>query len=86
MTMSMAIFALIAWLKRPYGGNKAQVKVNGIGKTESILMWFVALIVSLIFFFIFRHFNTANIIPSTISVTTSFIAVHLTFRRSRFFR
>lgn len=26
--------------------------------------------------------NTANIIPSTISVTTSFIAVYLTFRRS----
>lgn len=30
-------------------------------------------------------FNTANIVPSTISVTTSFIAVYLTFRRSPFF-
>lgn len=85
MTMPMAIFALIAWLKHPYGSNKAQVKVNSIGKIESILMWIVALIVTLIFFFILRHFNTANIIPSTISVTTSFIAVYLTFRRSRFF-
>ena len=27
-------------------------------------------------------FDTANIIPSTISVTTSFVAVYLTFRRS----
>ena len=29
--------------------------------------------------------NTANIIPSTISVTTSFLAVYLTFRRSPYF-
>ena len=37
------------------------------------------------FYFILRAFNTANIIPSTISVTTSFIAVYLTFRRSPYF-
>lgn len=29
--------------------------------------------------------NTANIVPSTISVTTSFIAVYMTLRRSPFF-
>lgn len=31
------------------------------------------------------HFNTANIIPSTISVTTSFLAFYLTFRRSAYY-
>ena len=30
-------------------------------------------------------FNIASIVPSTISVMTSFIAVYLTFRRSPFF-
>ena len=30
-------------------------------------------------------FHTANLIPSTISVTTSFLAVYLTFRRSAFY-
>ena len=29
--------------------------------------------------------NTANMIPSTLSVTTSFLAVYLTFRRSPYF-
>ena len=33
MTMPMAIFALISWLKNPYNGNKAEVKVNSIGKS-----------------------------------------------------
>ena len=37
------------------------------------------------FYFILKHFNTANILPSTLSVTTSFLAVYLTFRRSPYF-
>ena len=30
MTMPMAVFALVAWLKNPYKGNKAEVEVNTI--------------------------------------------------------
>ena len=81
MTMPMAVFALIAWLKNPYKGNKAEVKVNSIGKTEQLLMWLLSLIVTVAFYFILKRFNTANIIPSTVSLTTSFLAVYLTFRR-----
>ena len=81
MTMPMAVFALVAWLKNPYQGNKAEVKVNSIGKAEQLLMWLLCLIVTVAFYFILKHFNTANIIPSTLSVTTSFLAVYLTFRR-----
>ncbi len=85
MTMPMAIFALISWLRNPYKGNKAEVKVNSIGNAEQILMWLVTAIVTIAFYFFLAYFNTANIIPSTISVTTSFLAVYLTFRRSPFF-
>ncbi len=28
MTMPMAVFALISWLRNPYRGNKSEVKVN----------------------------------------------------------
>lgn len=85
MTMPMAIFALISWLRNPYNGNKAEVKVNSISNTEQILMWLATAIVTIAFYFILAYFNTANIIPSTISVTTSFLAVYLTFRRNPFF-
>ena len=81
MTMPMALFALISWLKNPYKGNKAEVKVNSISKAEQFLMWLLSLIVTVAFYLILKYFNTANIIPSTISVTTSFLAVYLTFRR-----
>lgn len=85
MTMPMAVLALISWLKNPYKGNKSEVKVNSISKKETLFMWIITLFVTVMFYFILKHFNTANILPSTISVTTSFIAVYLTFRRSPYF-
>ncbi len=85
MTMPMAIFALISWLKNPYNGNKSEVKINSLNKIEVAFMWVITIIITVIFYFILKAFNTANIIPSTISVTTSFLAVYLTFRRSSFF-
>ena len=85
MTMPMAAFALISWLRNPYKGNKAEVVVNSIGKAEQGFMWVATAAVTVLFYFILGYFNTANIIPSTVSVTTSFLAVYLTFRRSPYF-
>lgn len=85
MTMPMAVIALISWLKNPYKGNKSEVKVNHISKKEWIFMWLLTAVVTYIFYFILDIFNTANIVPSTISVTTSFLAVYLTFRRSPYY-
>lgn len=85
MTMPMAVFALISWLKNPYNNNKSEVKVNTVSKKEYIFMWCLTLIVTVVFYFILDFFNTANMIPSTLSVTTSFVAVYLTFRRSPYF-
>ena len=85
MTMPMAVLALIAWLKNPYKGKKSQVKVNEISKKETAFMLVLSVLVTVLFYFILKYFNTANLIPSTISITTSFIAVYLTFRRSPYF-
>jgi len=85
MTGPMALFALISWLCNPYKGNHAEVAVNRIGKREYSFLYLATAAVTLGFYFILAHFNTANIIPSTLSVATSFIAVYLTFRRSPYF-
>ena len=85
MTMPMALFSLIAWLKNPYNGNRAEVEVNRISKRENIFMWVLAIAVTAVFYFILEFFDTANIVPSTISVTTSFLAVYLTFRRNPYY-
>ena len=48
-------------------------------------MFFASAAVTAGFYFILKFFNTANIVPSTISVKKSFLAVYLTFRRSPYF-
>lgn len=82
MTAPMALFALISWMRNPYNGNRAEVTVNRVGRREIAAILAAALAVTVAFFFILRAFHTANLLPSTISVTTSFLAVYLTFRRS----
>lgn len=85
MTGPMALFALISWLRHPYKGNRAEVAVNRIHRREVYLMLLLTVVVTVLFYFILDYFHTANLIPSTLSVTTSFIAVYLTFRRSPYF-
>ncbi len=85
MTAPMAVFALVSWLRNPYNGNKAEVKVNRLKFKEILFMILSTMIVTFIFYDVLAAFHTANLIPSTISVTTSFLAVYLTFRRSAFY-
>ena len=85
MTAPMAAVALVSWLKNPNRGNRAEVKVNQISRKEHALMWLLTALVTVLFYFILAHFRTANLLPSTLSVTTSFLAVYLTFRRSPYF-
>lgn len=85
MTAPMALFTLISWLRHPFKGNRAEVTVNRIKLTEIYGMLALTLLVTVGFYFVLDHFETANILPSTLSVATSFIAVYLTFHRSPYF-
>lgn len=85
MTMPMACFALVSWLKNPYKGKRSQVTVNTISKKEALFSAVLTIAVTAAFYFILKALNTENLLPSTVSVTTSFAAVYLTFRRSSFF-
>ncbi len=85
MTAPMALVALIAWLRHPYQGKKSEVAVNTVHKKEMAGMLALTVLVTVVFYFILKHFQTANLVFSTLSVTTSFLAVYLTFRRSPYF-
>ncbi len=85
MTMPMAVLALIAWLRHPFAGKRSQVEVNRLGRREVGAMWGLTVVVTIIFRYILEACGTANLLPSTLSVTTSFVAVYLTYRRSSYF-
>ena len=61
------------------------MEINRLDKTETVFMWILTAAVTVVFYYILDVFSTANLLPSTVSVTTSFVAVYLTFRRSPYF-
>lgn len=85
MTMPMAIIALVSWLKHPYAGKRSEVRVNHIHGLEIIILAVLTPLVTYVSYLILVYFKTAHIIFSTLSVSTTFIAVYLTFRRSSYF-
>lgn len=82
MTAPMSAFALASWLKNPYSGDRAEVKINRLKKKELLFMLQPTALITFAFYGILAAFHTNHLIPSTLSVTTSFLAVYLTFRRS----
>ena len=52
MTMPMAVFALITWLKNSYQGNKAQITVNKLTYAEYGVMIILAIAVTAVFYLI----------------------------------
>ena len=85
MSLPMAVFSLVSWLRHPYKGNKAEVKVNNIKRKEYAFLIVLDVAVTVVFYFILRYFDTANLFLSTISITTSFGAAYLTMRRSPYY-
>lgn len=85
MTAPMAVAAYLSWKKNPFGQGKTEVQVNRISSAEHGFMWLLAAVVTGIFYFVLKAFDTANLLPSTVSVTTSFLAVYLTWRRSPYY-
>ena len=85
MTAPMSVFALISWVKNPYKGNKSEVEISSLRKKDIFHMALFTAIVTVVFYFILGTFRTANLLPSTLSVATSFLAVYLTYKRSAWF-
>lgn len=85
MTVPMAVYALICWLKNPFQGKKSEVTVNRIRKKEWWFLLFLTALVTAIFYFVLNWLDTPNLWWSTLSVSTSFAACYLTARRSPYF-
>jgi len=85
MTAPMAVLALVSWLRNPYNGNKAEVAIDRLCRRDVFGILILSIPITAVFYCILAYFHTANMLPSTLSITTSFIAVYLTYRRSPYF-
>lgn len=80
MTMPIAIMSVVSWVRNPY--SEKEVKVSHLTKKQFAKVFVLAMIVTLLFYFILRYFETANLMVSTISITTSFLASFFMYLRS----
>lgn len=85
MSAPMAVLALIAWLRNPYKGDHAQVEIQRLCRRDLVLLTLCTIGVTAVFYVILGALHTTNLLPSTISVTTSFTAAWLTVKRSPYF-
>lgn len=85
MTSPMAILAAIEWFKNPFEQGKAEVEIKKLSRKSCVILWILTLLVTVIFYFILKAFDTPNLFMSTVSITTSFLASALTFLRSPFY-
>ncbi|MBE6201376.1 MAG: nicotinamide mononucleotide transporter [Rikenellaceae bacterium] len=81
MTAPMAVVALVSWARHPYK-ESAEVEVARITGRQVAWLTVFTVAVTMLFYFILLALGTANLVVSTISVTTSFVAVALTYLRS----
>lgn len=85
MTAPIAGLAVISWLRHPYKDSK-EVEVNRHLKLSTWLtLIFLTAAVTVGFYFILKALGNSNLLFSTISVTTSFLAASLTFLRSPYY-
>ena len=84
MTAPMAAVATVSWSKNKFK-DELEVKVRRLNIKTVIGLIFLTPIVTLIFYFILRALGNANMLFSTLSVATSFIASYLTYFRSPYY-
>ena len=84
MTTPIAIMSVISWLKNPYGDTD-EVTVSRMTRRQTARMILLAMMITVAFYFILRKIGNANLLFSTLSIATSFMASYMTVMRSPYY-
>lgn len=85
MTMPMAVWSAITWFKNPSEGNSSEVTIQKLTRRHVIWLTVSTVLVTVVFYYILMILDTPNIVFSTISIVTSFLAAALTMLRSSYY-
>lgn len=85
MTMPMAVWSTITWIRHPSKENGNEVEIQKLGRKHAVGLTISGVIVTGVFYCILDRLHTPNIIFSTISIITSFLATALTMLRSSYY-
>lgn len=85
MSMPMAVWSTITWSKNSKKSNGSEVEIQKLNQKHIAGLWTGCVIVTFIFYEILKWLDTPNLMFSTISIATSFLAATLTMLRSSYY-
>lgn len=65
MTLPMAVWSTITWIKNPSENNGNEVQIQSLSKKHIVALCISGIIVTAVYYYILKSFNTPNIIFST---------------------
>lgn len=79
MTAPISLMAVYSWLKHPYA--RGEVEIADVHKKQCAIMLLLTVVVTAVFYVVLDALRTPNMVFSTISIATSFLAAYLTVLR-----
>lgn len=85
MTLPMAVWSMITWIRNPSADNGSEVEIQRLNRKHIGGLVLFTAAVTVVFYYTLKSLGTPNMVFSTISVTTSFLAASLTMLRSSYY-
>ena len=83
--MPMAVWSTITWSRNSKKSNGSEVEIQKLNRKHMIGLIIGGVIVTFVFYKILKYLDTPNLMFSTISIATSFLAATLTMLRSSYY-
>lgn len=85
MTLPMSVWAAITWFRNPSKENKDEIAIFHLGRRHIVWLLLSGSLVTAAFYLLLAYLDTPNLIFSTVSIITSFLAAALTMLRSSYY-
>lgn len=85
MTLPMAVWSTFTWLRNPSKDNDSEVEIQTLNSRHAAGLVIGGIVVTAGFYYILKLLDTPNILFSTISIITSFLAAALSMLRSSYY-
>ncbi|MBQ9992884.1 MAG: nicotinamide mononucleotide transporter [Firmicutes bacterium] len=84
LCVPIAVIALYTWIKHT-GEGSSEVEVAELSARQRFTVAVLTIAITIIFYFLLKWLDTANLIVSTVSIATSFLAAYLEVYRSAYY-
>ncbi len=85
MTAPLAMVSIVTWFKNPYKKGENVVKIRLLTIKEGLFLLILTSVVTVCFYFLLEQLDTRNLLVSTVSIATSFMASYLMVRRISYY-